>query len=300
MKRVFGLTLNFFIVVLALTIASCDKDEDMPFEVEARVSEDQTQTLSKGFYFDSSELPDREYGEATYKDNVIYKYRTLKVYRKSAPGKYFYVMLTNLSIPKDDGCWAYGNKASNVDKYGYLYTWETANALAKRITMQLPVFNKNGDILIRSAATPGRIIDCQDLYDLIEEDRQSNVLSETKSGYTISEEWEKFENFYYDEFVVGSDNADADYSAANHSLAGGRYYGGVNGEWFFSGLNEEGHYWTNDYYMNPDAHHVFVIMRKDSYWKTEYDLKAYIRSAIVENYCGLSVRLVFEPRVVNK
>ena len=298
-KEVFSFSFIFCMITLPLMFASCEKEEPGPDKDINVVQEDKTKSLSKGFYFDSRELG-HEYKEATYKDNTNYKYRTLKVYRKSEPGKYFYVMLDNLSIPQETGCWAYDNKWSNADKYGFLYTWETAKALAKRITMELPVLNQNGETIIAKASTPGRIMNCQDLYDLIEEDMLSNVLSESKDGYTISEEWEKFENFYYDEFVVGTDYADCDYSAANHTLAGGRYYGGTNGEWYFEGLNEEGHYWTNDYYQSPNAHRVFVIKRKDSYWKTEFDLKAYIRNAIIENECGLSVRLVFEPRVVNR
>jgi uncharacterized protein (TIGR02145 family) len=36
-------------------------------------------------------------------------------------------MAENLAYKTGGGCWAYDNDESNVAKYGYLYTWETAN-----------------------------------------------------------------------------------------------------------------------------------------------------------------------------
>ena len=32
----------------------------------------------------------------------------------------------NLAFDAGDGCWAYNDDEANVEKYGYLYTWETA------------------------------------------------------------------------------------------------------------------------------------------------------------------------------
>jgi uncharacterized protein (TIGR02145 family) len=36
-------------------------------------------------------------------------------------------MAENLAYDAGEGCWAYENDPGNVDKYGYLYNWETAN-----------------------------------------------------------------------------------------------------------------------------------------------------------------------------
>jgi hypothetical protein len=36
-------------------------------------------------------------------------------------------MAENLAYDAGEGCWAYDNDPGNVDKYGYLYNWETAN-----------------------------------------------------------------------------------------------------------------------------------------------------------------------------
>ncbi len=290
-KEVFRFSFIFGIVAVSLMFASCDKEDPIPDEEQKTAQEEKQQSLSKGLFFDSRELG-HEYGEATYMLNKKYKYRTLKVERKSDPGKYFYVMLTNLSIPLKKNCWVYDNKTSNAKEYGYLYTWEAANALAKKVTMPLPSFDQYGKLVSSNAATPGRIINRQDLYDIIGADALSNALAENKDGYSIFDEWNEDDkmDFYYDEFVVGTDFADYEMSAAYHSLAGGRYYGGVDGKWSFEDLNSEGNYWTNDYYGSPSAHFVYRI--------SSDELNVFIRSALIDNDCGLSVRLVFEPRTI--
>lgn len=35
-------------------------------------------------------------------------------------------MAANLAFKSDSGCWAYSNDSSYIDRYGYLYSWETA------------------------------------------------------------------------------------------------------------------------------------------------------------------------------
>ncbi len=41
-------------------------------------------------------------------------------------------MAENLAYKKDKGCWAYDNNPSNVEKYGYLYDWQTANKVTPK------------------------------------------------------------------------------------------------------------------------------------------------------------------------
>ncbi len=38
-------------------------------------------------------------------------------------------MAENLAYKTNEGCWTFGNDTSNVNKYGYLYTWETARKI---------------------------------------------------------------------------------------------------------------------------------------------------------------------------
>jgi uncharacterized protein (TIGR02145 family) len=41
-------------------------------------------------------------------------------------------MAENLAYKADSGCWAYNNDGNNVETYGYLYKWETANKVCPK------------------------------------------------------------------------------------------------------------------------------------------------------------------------
>lgn len=253
----------------------------------------------------------------TYK-NQNYETKLLRVDRKSEPGKYFYVMIDNLSVKLDTACWAYADDEENVQKYGRLYSWRSAQALAKEITMRLPVYEANNPTQKKFGGklqlpVKARLLSRKDICDIIECDAIGHL---PENGYSLDNLLEQcwdnlhaeYPLFYYDVFVGGLDGSDnnyIEYFRGEHSLAGGRgafqqpewawpYYDGYG---WYNGLNRVGFFWTcdTDFPKNPTAFFEFRIEREDVEGRL-YNYVAFINSMCSIDGGGISVRYVFEPQ----
>ena len=241
-----------------------------------------------------------------------YTFKLLRIDRWTEPGKYFYVMLDNLRVKLDSACWAYGDDESYVSTYGRLYTWSAANALAKQITMQLPVYYADNPTN-RKYSTPrtvkARILSKQDLQDIVGRDNPADytVFDEVDSpGHPFIGE----PMFYYDAFIGGlegpQENESGDYTRGLHTLAGmrnteisdERYWNEwING--WYNLRDREGRFWLIDeppFQSDKICHFPVIINCQHSlYTPVVYDYKVFINAPSWDKY-GYSVRYVFEPQ----
>ena len=282
------------------------------------------------YYTQATELLQLEYG-AGYKlietlrftyNKKNYEYKLLRIDRKSEPGKYFYVMIDNLDVKLDTACWAYGNNETNVKKYGRLYTWFAANALANKISIKMPVYkaNKPTETLLNDTSiklpVKARLLSYKDVCDIIE----CNTIGHLpENGYTINKHREDQMDdnipkhgmfdlplYYYDVFLGGlegpsNDDNDIDYSRGERILGGYRDadippYSSGNGD--YARLNRQGFIWTREKPDNslPDtkvSHFPLIIEQLDNHNRV-YNYSAHINSG-AGNKHGYSVRYVFEP-----
>lgn len=237
-----------------------------------------------------------------------YNIHLMRIDRKSEPGKYFYVMTSNLKVELDTACWAYGQTEHvlytlNANKYGRLYTWDAANALAKKIRIRLPRYDKNnpstskGEKLISA-----RLLSIQDVNDIIECDNIGyngysidDCINDAPCHEDIDEQF-----FYYDVFLGGIDGpntGDIDYSRGEKSLGGFRdtkedddYYA-LNKLYYR--LNEYGYFWlmetSHPWEAKPAFHRTFEIT-----YNKKSNYTAVVNTGHLNQY-GYSVRYVFEP-----
>ncbi|MBR6278566.1 MAG: hypothetical protein IKR41_07420 [Bacteroidales bacterium] len=247
---------------------------------------------------------------------INYEIKLLRVDRKSEPGKYFYVMIDNLDVKLDTACWVYSDNEKYAKKYGRLYSWYSANAFAKEITMRLPVYDKSNPTQkklkgrIPPMPVKARLISRKDICDIIECDAIGHL---PENGYSLESLSEHYMDnlhagyplFYYDVFVGGldgpnDDNNNIEYFRGEHSLGGGRggfqqpewtwpYYDG-NG-WYHS-LNKEGYFLTNDSenFDPSEACEVIRIIKDD-----ENNYSVFI-NGLCHHQGAISVRYVFEPQ----
>ena len=271
-------------------------------------------SISKGVLIDETsyynqyiqdQYPDRKLTDIvkfSYKSKE-YEFKVLRVDRKSDPGKYFYVMIDNLDVKLDTACWVYGDDERNAKKYGRLYTWYAANALAKKITMGLPKYKNNHPILRNDKdtilfPTKGRLISTKDILDIIECNTIGNL---PKNGFSVDDidMTDDYAMLYYDVFIGGLDgplNGTPDYSRGEKTLGGYRntfrqdpmywnYW--ING--WYTGLNQVAYIWLKDEAAYGTCHYPLEIDYDD-----DYNYVAMINAGHEDKY-GFSVRYVFEP-----
>ncbi|MBQ3655339.1 MAG: hypothetical protein II956_00645 [Bacteroidales bacterium] len=217
----------------------------------------------------------------------------MRVDRKTEPGKYFYVMVYNLDVELDTACWAYGETKNilytyNATKYGRLYTWDAANALAKKIS-----------IVLNNRRVHARLMSKQDIEDIMECGNAGYY------GYTIDDNIDAPEHEdiglqfnYYDVFIGGLDgptyDEEPDYSRGARNLGGFRNT--VANEYYFNNwyenLNQVGMYWLKDAYFPEysDCHGIFVVDYNND---NNYAVSCQVDHL---NQYGFSVRYVFEPK----
>ena len=224
----------------------------------------------------------------TYKNKV---YELMKVYRRNSD-KYFYVMTTNLDYPVSKGCWAYDDNEKNVKFYGRLYTWQAAKELASKITLDLPIYKKNGDVYSSHYQTQGRLLTSEDVCDIIE---RESIGNNTDNGFYLDDIDPTTDCFYYDIFIGGFDYITPEQPC--RVLAGGRAsHSGVKRYDF---LGDFGEFWLENTVEGAAAREHFTLCIQKYYRRSANDVKYYNHVAYINrmltNENGVSVRLVFEP-----
>lgn len=295
-------------------------------------------TLTKGMIIDETEyypnltnLLQIEYGEDyklidtlrfTY-NKKNYELKLLRIDRKSEPGKYFYVMIDNLDVKIDTACWAYADNEMNVKKYGRLYTWFAANALANKISMKLPVYKANNPtekLITTKLPVKAKLLSYKDVCDIIECDTIGHV---PEYGYTINRHQEdqmdddfpkhgmfELPAYYFDVFLGGLEGSASsnyiDYSRGERILGGYRdvdqapiaLWHQWDGNGWYTWLNKRGFIWTRDKPSNTlsdlkCSHYPLCIQQIDNHGRV-YNYSAFINSG-AGNKHGYSVRYIFEP-----
>lgn len=289
-----------------------------------------SKSLSKGMIMNESiyyeEIIDSlkaEYGEYeliktlkfTY-HNQQYETKLLRIDRKSEPGKYFYVMIDNLNVKLDTACWVYGDNESNATKYGRLYTWNAANALAKEIGTKLPVYYKNNPTkkkMNSKKPVKAKLLSRQDICDIIECDA---IEYAPEDGYTIDDQYDcpthgrnNYQLYYYDVFVGGLEGNDdeIEFFRGERTLGGFRntkqepewtWFEWVNG--WYNKLNEWGRIWTRSTFSEEENesanyHSPLEIWVLDNHEDNNYYNYTAMFSSSHWNKYGFSVRYMFEP-----
>ena len=239
MKKRYFIALAF-VCVLASFI-SCVQDSADDFDIEMNVNNEfsavdsassgiETQWyikmggsrshLSKGLLWEN----DVETDYAYYTKDASKKFLMMKVDRITEPGKYFYVMLSNMDVKIDSACWAYDYNEANVAKYGRLYHCQAGKALCKEIAMNLPVYNADGTPYRNRNGDPvnsnvrGRMLSLQDVADIME---RMEVGCMGKDVYSLMDSCIMCNDaLYLDAFIAGIESGDYDMSCVEHTLAG--------------------------------------------------------------------------------
>ncbi len=261
-------------------------DENSPNLIEYRRSK----SLSKSFYYDYSypEANDMFSTVQDYPYNASANtYQVMKVWRRSDPTKYFWIMIENFRYRANDSSFVYDNNEANASVYGRMYHWAIAKECENKVMMRLPRRNADGTYTLGSYPTFGHLPTIQDINDLMEVDQIGHLSS---NGTTI---FDFPENGYYDVFLSGRTfDGSASPESARHSLGGWL----DNTDYFYftnrsyCDINEKAYYWLADTPSSTgSSHYPLRIYRNDG----EY--VAFVNASHANNY-GFYVRYVFEPK----
>ncbi len=323
MKKIIKKTLfALAIISFMISIVSCEKEEVtisthsddeecrmyaaneyIPYGQQWNLSVLSPNAISKGYYINLSDLgKEYQFDSCTYKKDKSVRYKVMKINRRNSD-KYFYIMLENLSVKLDTGCCAYQYSEANAAKYGRLYSWYAANALAQDFTMKLPIYKVDGTV-IQGLTVKGRLPNKEDIYDLLEVD---SLGYNYDNGFSIDDCYDQgvadvSKYMYYDMFLFGIEDADADDSKAFHCL-GGSYSDPHNCSQTFNGLNQRGSFWTSVSYLNSKSgHQPLRIDYKNNSGNTFNFVASALFSVNATIYDNerLSVRYVFEPKYLTK
>jgi len=89
-------------------------------------------------------------------------------------------MIENLRFKTDTGCWAYDNNNENLNKYGYLYNWEGAKAVAENFKgWRLPT-NEDCSKLIYSCNNSIELV-----FELLNIGKYSDIYLKDNNNYTL-------------------------------------------------------------------------------------------------------------------
>ncbi|MBR4266088.1 MAG: hypothetical protein IKQ46_08555 [Bacteroidales bacterium] len=299
------------IAVAAFALSSCDKDE--PKITEKNIEAEKTfvvtngkysnpavidgityqynrkEKLSKAFFIDYSD-PELDTMFSTVKDYpynaTANTYKVMKVWRKSEPGKYFWVMIENFRYKPGDSSYVYNNDEANAQTYGRFYHWEIANECAHKIKMNLPRRRADGTYTTIKYPTYGHLPSRQDINDIMEVTSIGHLPENGTTVFDFDYEWG-----YYDIFLSGREYYDGvDENAANHTMAGCLDNTDFEAD-EFDFINKTVFFWTDDNYNGfiSYAHYPLEI----DYYNGAYS--AFINALHADHY-GFSVRYVFEPK----
>lgn len=193
-------------------------------------------------------------------------------------------MIDNFKYNTGTGSYIYGNNTANLETYGRLYKWTTANTNKTKIKMYLPVYNASGDS-IGNSYVYGALPTFQQIRDLLETTTIGNLPENgTSPDYPL-------ENgtfgMYYDAFLAGRGFANSG-EDAYHSLAGWRDNMDVApGNTEFNSINSWGRFWTNE--LAGTGFHYPLEIKDET-----YNWTAYINAGHDDRF-AFSVRYIFKP-----
>lgn len=320
-KKILKLALFLLVVAFVFVIPSCDKEEVQTEEPASGVLPDQSaavmshgsfsgtpliefrrgKSLSKTYLFGKLEKPKYDTMFSTAKEfpfnSSARKYKVMKVWRHSDPGKFFWIMLENFKYKPGDSSYVYDNKESNAAFYGRMYHWSIAKQCERKVGMFVQKRLSDGTYTDEDdlSFTYGRLPTVQDIEDLMEVTTPPVFGSYYETGPTLFDVAALDDGSYvgyYDAFISGRENYGWDYNDSTyyHTLAG--WLDNTDLYWLthrsYQDIHEQVCFWLNDSSI-PNAHYPFEIRYQDGAFV------ASIPAHALDHY-GYCVRYVFDPK----